>query len=205
MEKEIFTYNIIESPSEGLYKEKGSKFLAFAYPVADETEILNHLDRINKHYHDARHRCYAYRLGIEESRTKTNDDGEPTHTAGKPILGQIEAFQVTNIIIFVVRYFGGTLLGKGGLIRAYKSAAQDALQNATIKSKTIDEVYQLHFSYDNLDEIMKILDKYKLKPIETQFGETCTAKYKVPRNKAIHIKDLFKPFPNCHVQYLYTE
>ena len=130
-------YLTIVKSSEGLYKEKGSKFIALAFPVKTEEELKAIQLRLRKEYHDARHHCYAYRIGTSNMVYRTNDDGEPSGTAGKPIYGQIQSFQLTNILVVVIRYFGGTKLGVPGLIRAYKTATQDVFQNADIKLKTI--------------------------------------------------------------------
>jgi uncharacterized YigZ family protein len=131
------SYKTIKKESQGYFKDKGSKFLAFAFPVKSEEEIKEILTRLRKEHHSARHHCYAWRLGSEEITFRANDDGEPSSTAGKPILGQLLSFEVTNILIIVVRYFGGTLLGVSGLINAYKNAAADSLNNAEIIEKII--------------------------------------------------------------------
>ncbi|MCR6638650.1 MAG: YigZ family protein [Sporocytophaga sp.] len=135
-------YYSIKAPSEGLYKELGSKFISFAFPVSSETEIKDILERFKKEYYDARHICYAYRIGFSEQKFRVNDAGEPAHTAGDPIFNQIKSFELTNIIVIVVRYFGGTKLGKSGLIQAYKTAAEEALKNAEkIEKKRTSHYY----------------------------------------------------------------
>ena len=139
-------YKTLNSPSEGLYKEKGSKFLAFAFPVYDETEIRNLIAEIKKQYYDARHHCYAWQLGLDKSNFRANDDGEPSGTAGKPIYGQILSHQLTNVLIIVVRYFGGIKLGTGGLVAAYKTAAADAIAHSEIIDKTVQSYYQMFFN-----------------------------------------------------------
>jgi len=143
-------FQTIEKESQGYFKDKGSKFYAFAYPVKNEDEIKEILARLRKEHHSARHHCYAWRLGTENVTSRANDDGEPSSTAGKPILGQLQSFNVTNILIVVVRYFGGTLLGVSGLINAYRSAAADALKNADIKQKIIEKEITLDFTYHEL-------------------------------------------------------
>src|SRR5680860_1427595 len=146
------TYKTIEQPVEGYFKDKGSKFYAFAFPVNHENDIKEILTRIKKEHHSARHHCYAWRLGTEKITFRANDDGEPSSTAGKPILGQLQSFGVTNILIVVVRYFGGTLLGVSGLISAYRNAAANALNNADIQTKIIERYFDLQFTYNELNE-----------------------------------------------------
>jgi uncharacterized YigZ family protein len=151
------TYITIKASSKGTYKEKGSRFLASAFPVISQEEIKPIVDSVRKEYHDARHHCYAYMIGRERLIWRTNDDGEPSGTAGRPILGQINSSGLTNILILVSRYFGGTLLGVSGLINAYKSAAADAIKNAVIIERTVQEYYEIAFPYASINDIMKIL------------------------------------------------
>jgi uncharacterized YigZ family protein len=152
------TYKTIKDTSEGVFREKGSKFLAFAYPVESEDEIKQLIAGTRKKYHDARHHCYAYRTGKEEPFLfRMNDDGEPSATAGKPIFGQILANELTDILIIVVRYFGGTLLGTSGLIRAYKSAAMNCLENAQVVKKIVFKPLKIHFPYDQMGSVMRII------------------------------------------------
>jgi len=177
----MFTYKTISSPSEGIYREKGSKFLAFAIPVNDVDEIKEMLKNFRKKYHDARHVCYAYMLGAERTDFRVNDDGEPSGTAGRPILGQINSLNLTNILVVVVRYFGGILLGTGGLITAYKEAAADALQNAAIVEKEVTSIYILNFDYPVLNDVMHIIKTYNIAILSQQFEEKCKMKIEVPR------------------------
>ena len=149
------TYKTIKSPAQGIYKEKGSKFISFAYPVKTESEVKLLLEENKKEYYDARHHCFAYILGYDKSAWRLNDDGEPSGTAGKPIYGQLQSFDLTNTLLIVVRYFGGIKLGVSGLINAYKSAAKDALQNSSIIENTINELYKLIFPYEMINESMK--------------------------------------------------
>lgn len=153
----MHTYKTIDGPSEGFYKEKGSKFIAYAYPANDITEIKTHLASVKKIHHKARHHCLAYRYGITQIVERANDDGEPSGTAGQPILGQIHRFELHNILIVVVRYFGGTKLGTGGLIRAYKAAAEDAIENATIISKDVTVVYQCRCPVEDAHKVLQFL------------------------------------------------
>ncbi len=166
----------INKAGEGLYKEKGSKFIGYAEPVEKEEDIKIILDNIKAEHHNARHHCYAYRLGIDKEIFRMNDDGEPSSTAGKPIYGQILANNLTNIIIIVVRYFGGTKLGTSGLIRAYKTAAEDAINKTTIIKRTVGEIFTLEFEYDKMNEVMKIIHDENLKLLEKNFQSYCTFK-----------------------------
>jgi len=167
------TYKTIASPAEGLYKEKGSKFLAFAFPIGSTDEVKEHLQRLRKEYYDARHHCYAYILGKRMKAFRVNDDGEPSGTGGRPIHGQLLSAGVTNTLIVVVRYFGGVLLGASGLASAYKAAAHDALAHATIVEHTIDVTFRLHFAYELTNDVMRILKEQGLQPHNRQYGEGC--------------------------------
>ncbi len=167
------TYFTLKSPSEGVYKEKGSRFLAYAFPVESEEQIKNHLAVLRKKYHDARHHCYALILGYYGERTRANDDGEPSHSAGDPILGQIRAHKLTNTLIVVIRYFGGIKLGVGGLVSAYKAAAADALASASIEERLITENLNLHFGYPLLNSVMKIVKDYDLEIKDQTMALSC--------------------------------
>src|SRR5690554_2132633 len=151
------TYLTLKSQSQGLYKEKGSKFLAFAYPVDNEEEIKEILETLKKQYHDARHHCYAYILGKDGQNFRANDDGEPGHSAGDPILGQIRSNNLTNTLIVVVRYFGGTKLGVGGLVTAYKTAATEAILANEIITETVTLKVNFQFDYIDMNEVMRII------------------------------------------------
>lgn len=150
-------YKTIKSSSQGIFRDKGSKFIALAYPVADQESVKNIIDGLRKEYHDARHHCYAYMIGYQRIVWRINDDGEPSSTAGKPILGQINSCGLTNILIVVVRYFGGTLLGVPGLINAYKTAAAEAIRNAEIIECTVKDYYKITFPFESMNDVMKIL------------------------------------------------
>jgi uncharacterized YigZ family protein len=165
------TYQTIREPSEGLYKEKGSRFLAFAFPVNNREDTENKVSDLRKKYHNARHHCYAYVLKPDQSEYRINDDGEPSNSAGQPILAQIKAHNLTNILVVVVRYFGGTLLGTGGLIRAYKTAAADAIHNASIVTATIREIYQLRYGYDLTGAVLKVVEDPGVKILDQAFDE----------------------------------
>lgn len=178
------TYKMLEAPSMGIYKEKGSKFLSFAIPVLNETEVKEQLEQIRKEYFDARHHCYAYIIGTDKSAWRINDDGEPSGTAGKPILGQINSLDLTNTLIIVVRYFGGVKLGVSGLINAYKIAARDAIDHARIVEKLITEIYDLHFPYEMINDAMKVIKEFDLQIVNTVFDMNSTITFKVRRSHA---------------------
>ncbi len=186
----MFTYKTISSPSEGIYREKGSKFLSFAIPVNSSEEIKEIIKDFRKKYYDARHVCYAYVLGAERSDFRVNDDGEPSGTAGRPIIGQINSNNLTNILIVVVRYFGGILLGTGGLIVAYKEATADALKNASIIEKEVTNFYELQFNYFVMNDVMQILKQNNIEVISQNFDENCIIKVSLPLEKEIKIMNL---------------
>ncbi|MEZ5103034.1 MAG: YigZ family protein [Draconibacterium sp.] len=194
------SYKTIKKESLGYFKDKGSKFLAFAFPVKSEEEIKEILTRLRKEHHSARHHCYAWRLGSEEITFRANDDGEPSSTAGKPILGQLLSFEVTNILIIVVRYFGGTLLGVSGLINAYKNAAADALNNAEIIEKIIEKTFQLDFTYNELNDVMQIIKNENLNILKTQFEEKCRLWFSVRKSDAERINQIFSNFYGVSIQ-----
>ena len=188
------TYKTITGKSEGYFKDKGSKFIALAFPVGKEEEIKEHLGRIKKEHHNARHHCYAWRLGQEEIAFRANDDGEPSSTAGRPILGQLQRFEVTGVLLVVVRYFGGTLLGTSGLINAYKTAAADALQNAHIVNRTISHSFHLHFKYPQMNDVMQILKQENLQIASTRFEIECDLTFSVRKSESERIFEVFNQF-----------
>ncbi len=167
------TYLTIANQSKGLFKEKGSKFLAFAFPVSSEQEIKEHLINLRKEFFDARHHCYAYRLGPEMKVFRSYDDDEPSGSAGKPILGQIIAHNLTNILIVVVRYFGGTLLGVGGLMHAYKNASADAIASSTILEKEIMDNLTIIFDFSLQNQVNRYIKDYNLKIVKSTFNYNC--------------------------------
>jgi len=197
-------YKMISNPVEGLYKEKGSKFIALAYPVYTDEEIKEHLSRLKKEYYDARHHCYAWALGPIRQSTRINDDGEPSGTAGRPIMGQILSYDVTNILIVVIRYFGGTKLGVSGLIQAYKTAASEALQTAIIKECTINEVYDVFFEYPLMNQVMKVLKDFNLEIINQVFEMDCKITFMVRRNQSQQVEQIFKDLQGVNVKYVKT-
>ena len=186
------TYKEVKIHTTGIYKEKGSKFIAYSYPVYSEEEIKEKLEIVKKLEHSARHYCYAYILNPDKSAQRSNDDGEPSSTAGKPILGQILSNDLTNILIVVVRYFGGVKLGVPGLIRSYKTAAAEAIQEATIVTKTIKEQYKVSFKYPQMNDVMRLVKEYDLEVIKNDFQIDCKLIFAVPKSKANDVVDTFK-------------
>lgn len=163
------TYFTISAPSEGLFKDKGSKFFGYAFPAEDEEEVKVYLEEIKKQHPKARHHCYAYRLGTDDLNFRANDDGEPSGSAGKPILNVLLSKSLRNVFVVVVRYFGGTLLGVPGLINAYKSATEEALAEAKLEEKTINETLQLSFDIAHMNDVMRIIKKYELNIVSQDY------------------------------------
>ena len=196
------TYKTIAAPAEGLYKEKGSKFLAFAYPVHNLDEVKGHLDQLRKDYFDARHHCYAYILGPRKDAFRANDDGEPSGTGGRPIHGQLLSADLTDTLIVVVRYFGGILLGASGLANAYKTAARDAINHATIIERTIDTRYRLAFAYEAMNDVMRILKDYDLKPENQDFNLNCSLEVSVRQSLSVCFYDAVKELRTVGIEVL---
>jgi uncharacterized YigZ family protein len=167
----VFSYQTISKSADSIYKEKGSRFFGFAIPVSSESGIKTALDSLKKQYFDARHHCYAWILGPEKSHFRAFDDGEPNHSAGDPILGQIRSRDLTNVLVVVVRYFGGTKLGVGGLISAYRTAASEALNNATTITHEVTENFVIRYSYEFTPEVMKIVKEFSLEVIDQKHDE----------------------------------
>ena len=176
------SYKTLSSISEGIYTEKRSKFIAIAIPVRTLEEIKMHLEQYQKKYYDARHVCYAYMLGHERLNFRTNDNGEPSGTAGKPILGQINSNELTDILIIVVRYFGGIKLGTSGLIVAYKAAAAEAIANATIIEKTVDDDICVAFEYPFMNDVMRIVKEEEPEILEQSYDMDCLMKLRIRRS-----------------------
>jgi uncharacterized YigZ family protein len=187
----IDTYRTLKSSSTGVYKEKGSKFLAFAFPVETEDEIKDRLYEVRKKYYDARHHCYAWFLGADKSRFRANDDGEPSNSAGKPILGKLQSHDLSQILIVVVRYFGGVKLGVGGLINAYRSAADDAILNGTIIQRKMKTFFEINFGYKAMNDVMTIIKSKKLEQLSHQFELACKIKLAVPQSEFERVKKNF--------------
>lgn len=170
------TYRTVQTPSTGLYKEKGSRFISFLLPVETAEQAKAETDRIRKEYHDARHHCFAYRLGLTGDLWRVNDDGEPSSSAGKPIYGQILSNSLSDVLIVVVRYFGGIKLGVPGLINAYRTAAADAIAHSTIITKTASRLIGIEFGYPVMNDIMKIIKDSGVSVISQNFDTECSIK-----------------------------
>ena len=178
------TYKTIIAPTEGIYKEKGSKFLSFAIPVSSADEVKEIVKNYRKEYYDSRHVCYAYMLGADRKEFRANDDGEPSGTAGRPILGQINSRELTNILVIVVRYFGGILLGTGGLVVAYKEATTDALDQAEVSEKTVDESISIVFDYVLMNEVMRIIKDTNAQISSQNFEDQCAMQLSIRKQDA---------------------
>ena len=178
------TYKTIITPTEGIYKEKGSKFLSFAIPVSSADEVKEIVKNYRKEYYDSRHVCYAYMLGADRKEFRANDDGEPSGTAGRPILGQINSRELTNILVIVVRYFGGILLGTGGLVVAYKEATTDALDQAEVIEKTVDESISIVFDYVLMNEVMRIIKDTNAQISSQNFEDQCAMQLSIRKQDA---------------------
>ena len=189
METPSDSYLTIEAPAEALYKDKGSRFLAFAYPVANEEQIRERVDALRKKYFDATHHCYAWRLGPAGDSIRAVDDGEPSSTAGRPILGQMLSREVTDVLIVVVRYFGGTKLGVPGLIEAYKRSAALVLENAEIEQRTVDVQTTIRFSYLAMNDVMRIVKELQPQIIAQQFDNLCTMTLAIRQGFAAQLLD----------------
>jgi len=173
--KNAGTFKTVISPCNAIFKEKGSRFLAYVYPVSNEQEIREIIAKIKKEHHSARHHCYAWRLGAEMENFRLNDDGEPSGTAGKPIFGQIQSQELTNILIVIVRYFGGILLGTSGLINAYKLAAKDALDQAVIAERVVEDLIEVKFDYSAMNDFMHVIKELQLEQVQSDFDLNCSA------------------------------
>lgn len=190
-------FKTIEELSVGEYKEKGSKHIGYAYPIKSETEVKPLIDQLKKEHHKARHWCYAFSIGTDDALLKSNDDGEPSGTAGKPILGQIQSFELTNVLIVVVRYFGGTKLGTSGLIRSYKTAAEEALKVAKIIEKEEVQVFTIQFSYDHTSTVNQCLNKLDVLTIEQKFELDCVYTLGAGLNVYENIKQTIEELRCC--------
>ena len=198
------TYYMLSTRGEGLYKEKGSKFIAETFVVMSEDEAKEAVASVKKKYFDARHHCYAYMIGPDKKTFRSSDDGEPSGTAGKPILNQILSKDVTNVCVIVVRYFGGIKLGVSGLINAYKTAARDALDNAQIVEKTVNEIYSLEFPYTLMNEVMRVMKEEGLEQLNPRFEMDCYLEFSTRKNEAEKIVARFKNIFGVFVKYLKT-
>jgi uncharacterized YigZ family protein len=184
----ISTYKTVKQLAEGLYKEKGSKFIAYIVACYSEEEAKKYLDQWRKDHFQARHLCYAYRFGLDHKQVRSNDDGEPNNSAGIPILGQIQSYELTNVLIGVVRYFGGTKLGVGGLVQAYKSAAKEAIESSEIITIEVFEWVEISFEYDDMPQVMNLLKSNELVQRDQNFGIVCKLTALFPLNLSTKLK-----------------
>lgn len=194
----VSKFYTISGQGNGLFKEKGSKFISFAFPVSNEADIKSSLDQLKNQYHDARHHCYAWILGMEQQRWRANDDGEPNHSAGDPILGQIRSFGLTNTLVVVVRYFGGTKLGVSGLIEAYKTAANDALQRAKKIEIIPRSTFEISFPYELTSNVERVLSGFRLE-IEKEFTERCSFKINCKTQDLDELTGQFSKYPDISI------
>lgn len=186
------TFKTIASASEGLFKDKGSKFIAYAYPVKTEDEIKEHIKVLKDQHYKARHHCYAFRLGKHGDMYRANDDGEPSGTAGRPIYGQLLSFELTNILVVVVRYFGGTLLGTSGLINAYKTATSEVLSQATFIDVIVSDIYQLRFDYTIQSLVERVIKEFDLNIASAVYEMDCTYEIEVRKSISAMVADKFE-------------
>jgi uncharacterized YigZ family protein len=201
MEEDV--YKTVEQPSpEVLYKDKKSKFFATVYPIASEDDVKPIVEALRKKYHTANHVCYAWQLGTHCPTYRANDDGEPNNSAGMPIYGQIQAFDVTNVLVTVTRIFGGTKLGVGGLIQAYRTAAQMALENATIVENIIEVTFKLQFGYKDMDIVMRTIKQKNLNLVSQKLEMDCELVVSVRLGEADHIHQLFEELYGVEIQRL---
>jgi len=196
------TYKTIERSGEGVYRDRGSKFIAIAHAVSSEEEVKKKLEDIRSRFHDARHHCYAYVIGADKSASRFNDDGEPSGTAGRPILGQISSNDLTNVLVVVVRYFGGTKLGVRGLINAYKSSASEAIAASGIIEKTIDEVYSVNFEYPVMNQVMHILKDPEIQILSQDFDLHCVLEYMVRKSHADAVQAKLDKIKGVRVSFI---
>lgn len=201
MEKD--TYKTIIKPSEEvLFKDKNSKFYGYAFPVLNEDDVKEYIETLKKKHHSARHWCYAYQIGTDTIKYRANDDGEPSNSAGMPIYGQIQSFDVTNILIVVVRYFGGVKLGVGGLINAYRTSAQMALEASKIEELTINIDYLISFDYKNMNKVMRIIKEKNLKIVNQKMELDCQIQISVRKKEAESVFKIFKQLFEIKIEKL---
>lgn len=196
------SYRSISGPAEGLFKDNGSRFISFAFPVETEDEVKSIVGDLKKKYHDARHHCYAYRLGYLGDRFRANDDGEPSSSAGRPILGQIDSKGLSDVLVVVVRYFGGIKLGVPGLIRAYKTSTAEALEKAGSVEKVAGKWFQVSIGYEAMNSVMKILKDMDLRQQGQNFGSECSLRTWVRLSAENDFRSRMEKVENCHINEL---
>lgn len=198
------TYKTVQNPTEGIFRDKGSKFIAYAFPFSHENDLKNIITNVKTSHPKARHHCYAYRLTPDRNIYRVNDDGEPSGTAGRPILNVLLSKELTNILVVVVRYFGGTLLGVPGLINAYKAATEDAILNAQIIEKTVNDVYAIKFDYLLMNDVMKIIKEDKLEILHQEFDLNCQIKLSIRKTDLVKTIPKFEDLKGLELDFLYT-
>jgi uncharacterized YigZ family protein len=198
------TFKTIRTPAEGIFKDRGSKFLAYAYPIKQENEVKPLVENLKKEHFKAVHHCFAYRLGLDRSNFRVNDDGEPSGTAGKPILNTLLSQEITNVLVVVVRYFGGTLLGVPGLINAYKSATIEALAVADIIEKTVNDVYNVSFEFVQMNDVMKVVKEFSLKIRNQTYDNQCTMELEFRKTLTNQVIGKLEKIDGIVVEYLMT-
>ncbi len=195
------TYLTITTAADGAFRDRGSKFLAYAYPITSDADIKDLVARLKTEHPKANHHCWAMRLGTDRSVFRINDDGEPSGTAGRPILNVLLSREITNVLVVVVRYFGGTLLGVPGLINAYKQAAIDALDKATVIEKAIQDMYTLQFAHEQMNDIMRVVKEYNLALINQQFETLCSLKVGIRKTKVNEVLGKLEKIQALHINY----
>ncbi|MFD1770973.1 YigZ family protein [Sphingobacterium suaedae] len=198
------TYLTIENPSEGIFRDKGSKFISYAHPIKSEIDMKDIVASLKALHPKARHYCWAYRLTPDRSLYRVNDDGEPSGTAGRPILNVLLSKNITNVLVIVVRYFGGTLLGVPGLIHAYKSAAQEALETAVIVEKTVNDIYRLHFDYLQMNDVMRLVKDENLIILRQEFDNNCLLDIEVRKTQVNQVVQKLETLRDVHYSFLTT-
>lgn len=194
------SYLTLAEPAEALYKEKGSKFLAYAYPVSSEEQIRECLEALRKRYYDATHHCYAWILGADGQNYRVNDDGEPSSTAGRPILGQLLSYGVTDVLVVVVRYFGGTKLGVSGLIAAYKESAAAVLSEAQIVERTVDVRFEVEFGYLVMNDVMRVVKEMRPEVLEQRFDNLCTMRLSIRAGRADALRERLQKIEGIQIE-----
>ncbi len=195
-------YKTILQAAQGSFRDKGSRFLAFAIPTTTEQDVKVHLESLRKQYYDATHHCYSYILGFGKSAYRVNDDGEPSGTAGRPIYSQLLSADLTNILVVVIRYYGGTKLGVPGLIHAYKTATIDALNNATQITKIVKEQYSIEYPYEIMNDVMKIIKDEALEVINSDFGMKCVIRMAIRHSECERVVGKFSKLNHIVINYL---
>jgi uncharacterized YigZ family protein len=198
------TYFTIQKPCEGIFRDRGSKFLAYAYPIKTDQDIKEIISDLKKEHPKANHHCWAMRWSADRSVFRLNDDGEPSGTAGRPILNTLLSRNLTNVAVVVVRYFGGTLLGVPGLINAYKTAAELALNEAIVIEKTVNDVYSIAFDYLQMNEVMRIIKDDNLEMLEQQFDNSCMVKISIRKMQVNQVIGKLQKLTSVKVKYDYS-